>query len=68
MSEFRWYSQEAGLLTVLGVVVVGSGRNLVFEESQQGQEGEKRLGVTDQDGGRFRCSVSRPEQSDVIQV
>lgn len=42
------------LRTMLCVEVVGGGRSLVLVKSKQGEEGEERLGVTHQDGGRLR--------------
>ena len=51
---------EAGLRTVLWLVVVGSRRSLVFVESQQGEEGEERLSVTQQDGSRLGRRLTGP--------
>ena len=50
----------AGLRTVLWVVVAGSGRSLIPVEPQQGEEGEERLSVTNQDGGRLRGRILGP--------
>lgn len=49
---------------MLQVEVAGSGRSLVLEESQQGQEGEERLRVTQQDGGGLRRRIGGPEGHD----
>lgn len=46
---------------MLCVVVAGGGRSLVLVESQQGEEGEERLGVTHQDGGGLRRLVCGPD-------
>lgn len=58
-----WTSgRGTGLRTVLRAVVAGGGRSLVLVEPQQGEEREKRLGVTHQDGGRLRRRVRGPER------
>ncbi|TNN29403.1 ATPase family AAA domain-containing protein 1-B [Liparis tanakae] len=59
------WTRGAGLPTVLRVVVVGGGRSLVPVEAQQGEEGEERLAVTHQDGGRLRGRVAGPDVNKV---
>lgn len=49
---------------MLRVVVVGGGWSLVLVESQQGEEGEERLSVTNQDGGRLGRSVGGPDENE----
>lgn len=46
---------------MLCVVVVGGRRSLIPIESQQGEEGEERLSMAHQDGGRFRRRLSGPD-------
>lgn len=50
-----------GALTVLGVVVAGSGRGLVLVEAQQRQEREQRLTMTQQDGGGLGQLLRGPD-------
>lgn len=57
--------EEGGSLTVLGLVVGGSGRSQVLVKPEQGEEREERLSMTDQDGGGLRQLLRRPEGHDL---
>lgn len=54
--------------TLLGVVVAGSGRSLVFVQPQQGQKRKERLSVAHQDGGGLRGGLRRSDRWDHVTI